>query len=89
MHAIGFDDAPFPREHRGDVRIFGAAYAGATLHAVVSGKVRRDGANSTAELARLCAEQEHLQLIFLQGRAQSQLGRHNEAIESYRQMTIF
>lgn len=29
------------------------------------------------------------QLLFLQGRAQSQLGRHNEAIESYRQMTIF
>ena len=68
MHAIGFDDAPFPREHRGDVRIFGAAYAGATLHAVVSGRVRRDGRNSTAELARLCGGVgEHLQLIFLQG----------------------
>ena len=30
-----------------------------------------------------------VQLLFLQGRAQSQLGRHNEAIESYRQLTIF
>lgn len=68
MHAIGFDDAPFDRTQRGDIRIFGAAYAGATLHAVVSGKVRRDGANSTAELARLAGlGGEHLQLIFLQG----------------------
>lgn len=66
-HAIGFDDAPFERQLRGDVRIFGAAYAGATLHAVVSGKVRRDGRNSTDRLAQLCGESEHLQLIFLQG----------------------
>lgn len=67
-HAIGFDDAPFAREWRGDIRIFGAVYAGPTLHAVVSGKVRRDGRNSTAELARLVTQQgEHLQLVFLQG----------------------
>lgn len=66
-HAVGFDDAPFGREWRGNVRIFGAAYAGATLHAVLSGQVRRDGRNSTAELVRLCAQTEHLQLIFLQG----------------------
>lgn len=30
-----------------------------------------------------------VQLLFLQGRAQSQLGLSNEAIESYRQLTIF
>lgn len=30
-----------------------------------------------------------VQLLFLQGRAQSQLGLPNEAIESYRQLTIF
>lgn len=66
-HAIGFDDAPFARDFRGDVRVFGAAYAGATLHAVVSGKVRRDGRNSTDELIRLVGQTEHLHLIFLQG----------------------
>ena len=66
-HAIGFDDAPFGREHRGDVRVFGAAYSHGQLHAVRSGKVRRDGTNSTDELTRLVADAEHLQLIFLQG----------------------
>ncbi|MFC4640061.1 DUF99 family protein [Deinococcus hohokamensis] len=66
-HAIGFDDAPFERTWRGNVRVFGAAYAGAHLHAVVSGQVRRDGRNATAELARLAGGAEHLQLIFLQG----------------------
>ncbi|AAF12296.1 endonuclease dU [Deinococcus radiodurans] len=67
-HAIGFDDAPFAREWRGDVRIFGAVYAGPTLHAVVSGRVRRDGRNATDELSRLVtAQAEHLQLVFLQG----------------------
>ncbi|GAA5512077.1 hypothetical protein Dcar01_00791 [Deinococcus carri] len=69
-HAIGFDDAPFAREHRGDVRVFGTVYAGHTLHGVVSGRVRRDGRNSTAEVARLVelsGAREHLHLILLQG----------------------
>ncbi|MFC4427915.1 DUF99 family protein [Deinococcus navajonensis] len=68
-HAIGFDDAPFERRWRGNVRVFGAAYARGHLHAVVRGQVRRDGRNATAELARLAASAGpgHLQLIFLQG----------------------
>ncbi|SMB92074.1 DUF99 family protein [Deinococcus hopiensis] len=69
-HAIGFDDSPFAREHRGDVRVFGTVFAGWTLHGVVSGRVRRDGRNSTPELARLVQESGaagHLQLILLQG----------------------
>ena len=69
-HAIGFDDAPFPREYRGDVRVFGTIFARHTLHGVVSGRVRRDGRNSTAELARLVGvsgAHEHLHLILLQG----------------------
>ncbi|MEF2277475.1 DUF99 family protein [Deinococcus sp. YIM 134068] len=69
-HAIGFDDAPFPREHRGDVRVFGTVFARHTLHGVVSGRVRRDGRNSTSELARLVeasGASEHLHLILLQG----------------------
>lgn len=66
-HAIGFDDTPFQREHRGNVRIIGTVYAHTTLHAVLSGQVRRDGRNSTSELARLVGQTGHLQLIFLQG----------------------
>ncbi|EYB68238.1 hypothetical protein DEIPH_ctg025orf0085 [Deinococcus phoenicis] len=52
------------------MRVFGTVYARTTLHAVVSGRVRRDGRNSTPELARLVGEsgaREHLHLILLQG----------------------
>lgn len=46
----------------------------------------------TARLAQREANADigvDVQLLFLQGRAQSQLGLHNEAIESYKQLTIF
>ena len=67
-HAIGFDDSPFDHAHRGDVRVVGTVYSRLALHAVVSGKVRRDGRNSTDELTRLTAlVGEHLQLVLLQG----------------------
>lgn len=68
LHAIGFDDVPFDRTWRGDVRVVGAVYAGHTLHGVVSGRVRRDGRNSTGELARLTdLAGEQVRLILLQG----------------------
>ncbi|WP_233218852.1 endonuclease dU [Deinococcus arcticus] len=67
-HAIGFDDAPFDRAHRGNVPVLGTVYARTTLHAVLRGQVRRDGRNSTAELARLVAlAPDHLHLVLLQG----------------------
>lgn len=69
-HIVGFDDCPFPREHRGDVPVVGAIYSGQRLEGVVSGKVRRDGVNSTRELTRLVRESKfaaHLQLVMLQG----------------------
>jgi endonuclease V-like protein UPF0215 family len=69
-HVIGFDDAPFSREHRGDVLLVGAVYAGGRLEGVLSGKVRRDGANATATIVRLVSEsrfREHLQAVLLQG----------------------
>lgn len=52
-HVIGFDDAPFSIAHRGDVLVVGAIYAAERLTGVVSGKVRRDGANATRVLAGL------------------------------------
>lgn len=69
-HAIGFDDAPFDRKHRGDVAIVGAIYAGAHLHGVVTAHVRRDGSNAAAVMARTirnCRFAASLRVILLQG----------------------
>jgi endonuclease V-like protein UPF0215 family len=69
-HVIGFDDAPFERAHRGDVLVVGTVFAGARLEGVLSGKVRRDGTNSTRVLADLVSRSRfraHLQLVLLQG----------------------
>ena len=52
-HVIGFDDAPFPPNHRGNVRVVGAVYSGLRLEGVLSGKVRRDGVNATRTLIEL------------------------------------
>lgn len=67
---MGFDDAPFERSHRGNVLIVGAVYSGARLEGVLSGKVRRDGINSTPVLAELVGGSRfypQLQAILLQG----------------------
>ena len=68
-HVVGFDDAPFAREHRGDVAVVGTVYAGLRLEGVLVGRVRRDGANATEVLARLVTGSKfrQLQLILLQG----------------------
>jgi uncharacterized protein len=69
-HVIAFDDAPFARAHRGDVRIVGVVFAGPRLDGVISGRVRRDGANAARVMARMIAEcrfAAHLQLVMLQG----------------------
>ncbi|HEX9108341.1 MAG TPA: DUF99 family protein [Longimicrobiales bacterium] len=70
QHVIGFDDAPFARERRGDVPIVGAVFCGPRLEGVLLGRVRRDGANATAVLRDLVGGSRfaaHLQLVFLQG----------------------
>jgi endonuclease V-like protein UPF0215 family len=69
-HVVGFDDAPFAREHRGDVPVVGAVFAGLRLEGVLSGKVRRDGANAARNLAALVSGSKYapqLQLVLLQG----------------------
>lgn len=69
-HVIAFDDAPFDRDHRGDVLIVGAVYAGLRLDGVLSAKVRRDGVNATAVLIRTLRASRFLaqaHLILLQG----------------------
>lgn len=65
-----FDDAPFARAHRGDVPVIGAVFAGLRLDGVLSGRVRRDGANAAPVMASMIASSkfvEHLQLVMLQG----------------------
>jgi hypothetical protein len=69
-NVVGFDDAPFPREHRGDVPVVGAVFAARRLDGVLCGAVRRDGANAARVLARLVTESRfapQLQLVLLQG----------------------
>jgi uncharacterized protein len=69
-HVIGFDDAPFARLHRGDVAVIGAVYAGARLEGVLSGRLRRDGRNSTwvlTDLVRRSRFHAHVQAVLLQG----------------------
>ena len=69
-HVAGFDDAPFPGNHRGDVTIIGTVFAGERLDGVLSGRVRRDGANSTREIARMIQQsrfEPQIQLVMLQG----------------------
>ncbi len=69
-HVIGFDDAPFDRDDRGDVLVVGAVYAGLRLDGVLSAKVRRDGVNATAVLIRMLRASRFVaqtHLVLLQG----------------------
>ena len=70
MNVIGFDDGPFPRGHRGDVVLVGVVCSGTRVDGVVSGRIRRDGADSTrrmVDLVRASQFAEHVQAVMLQG----------------------
>jgi uncharacterized protein len=70
VNVIGFDDGPFPREHRGDVLLVGAVCAGSRLDGVVSGKIRRDGTDATRRMVDLVRGSQfggHVQAVLLQG----------------------
>jgi endonuclease V-like protein UPF0215 family len=69
-HVAAFDDAPFAPEHRGNVLVVGAVFAGDRLDGVLSAKVRRDGANATRVLANLILASRfsrQLHAVLLQG----------------------
>jgi endonuclease V-like protein UPF0215 family len=69
-HVIAVDDAPFAREHRGDVLVVGAVFAGLRLEGVLSTRVRRDGRNSTDALAAMVGGSRfarHAQALLLGG----------------------
>ncbi|MDB4937596.1 MAG: hypothetical protein JWP87_4568 [Labilithrix sp.] len=70
MNVIGFDDGPFPREHRGDVLLVGVVCSGTRVDGVVSGRIRRDGANATRVMIDVVRKSQfgaHVQAIMLQG----------------------
>jgi endonuclease V-like protein UPF0215 family len=70
MNVIGFDDGPFEREHRGNVWLIGAVCSGTRLDGVVSGRVRRDGANATDRMTDLVQKGPfagHVRAVLLQG----------------------
>jgi endonuclease V-like protein UPF0215 family len=70
VNVIGFDDGPFDREHRGDVLLVGAVCSGTRLDGVVSGRIRRDGADAARRMVQILrASQfgESVQAVLLQG----------------------
>jgi endonuclease V-like protein UPF0215 family len=69
MNVIGFDDGPFARTHRGDVWLVGAVCSGTRLDGVVTGRVRRDGADATRRMVELVRGSPfaHVRAVLLQG----------------------
>lgn len=70
MNTIGFDDAPFLREHRGDVLLVGVVCARTRADGIVSTRVRRDGTNATARIEQSILAsgfRRHLHAVLLQG----------------------
>jgi len=67
---VGFDDAPFDRDHKGKVKLVGTVYAGLRFDGVLIGEVEKDGFDAADRLATLIGGSrfaEHIQLIMLQG----------------------
>jgi endonuclease V-like protein UPF0215 family len=70
VNVIGFDDGPFERAHRGDVLLVGAVCSRTRLDGVVSGRVRRDGADATRSMIGLVQAspfRAHVRAVMLQG----------------------
>ncbi len=69
-NVIGFDDAPFPRNHQGPVKAVGAVYADQRLDGVLVGEIQKDGDDASRRLAELVLGSKfhhHARLIMLQG----------------------
>src|SRR6266568_1871029 len=69
-HTLAFDDAPFPRGHRGPVLVVGTAYAHLRLEGVLALRVLRDGEDATAGIGAAVARSKFgpsADAILLQG----------------------
>jgi endonuclease V-like protein UPF0215 family len=70
VNTIGFDDGPFARDHRGDVLLVGAVCSRTRLDGVVTGRVRRDGADATRRMVEIVRGSQfagHIRAVMLQG----------------------
>ena len=69
-NVIGFDDAPFPEHHVGNVPVVGTVYARLQLNGILIGAVRKDGTDAADKLMEMISRSkfaEAVQLILLQG----------------------
>ena len=69
-NVAGFDDAPFERNSKGDVKIVGTVYAGLRFDGVLIGSVEKDGFDAASRLIELVGNSkfaQHIQMIMLQG----------------------
>lgn len=68
-NVIGFDDAPFARDHRGEVALVGTVCSGPRLEIVVRGHVKRDGYDATEVMAQLVKDKAlvHVRGVMMQG----------------------
>lgn len=69
-NVAGFDDAPFERDHRGNVRVVGTVYADLRLDGVLVGEIEKDGLDAARKLAELVSGSRfagHIRLVMLQG----------------------
>jgi endonuclease V-like protein UPF0215 family len=70
-NVVGFDDGPFDRGRRGArVLLVGAVCARTRLDGVISGTVRKDGADATARVAELVRGSQfdrHVRAVLLNG----------------------
>jgi endonuclease V-like protein UPF0215 family len=69
-NVVGFDDAPFARDYRGDVLLVGIVCSRTRLDGVLAGKIRRDGANATRTMIAMVEGSHfatHVRAVLLQG----------------------
>jgi endonuclease V-like protein UPF0215 family len=69
-NVIGFDDAPFERDHTGEVLLVGVVCSRTRLDGIVSGHVMRDGHDATErmiEVLRASQFAKHVRACLLQG----------------------
>jgi endonuclease V-like protein UPF0215 family len=68
-NVIGFDDAPFEREWRGNVALVGTVCSGTRLDVVVRGYVKRDGNDATEVMETLVRDKSlvHVRGVMMQG----------------------
>ncbi len=70
VSVIGFDDAPFPTDYVGNVKIVGVVYAKLQLKGVLIGEVEKDGLDAARKLVALIEQSKfapNIHLIMLQG----------------------